>query len=1227
MKRMKRPWLQLVLVLTLLGGLLPIGTASAAAQISITSLFVASTLSNGRPLPADEPNITKVTSETIDLLATVQGITDEQLTLLYLEVTNMNTGISDEITSIVPLRRGTYDIEFSDVPLTEGLNKVVIKMSGSTTTESAPGWVYSTPVTNITNLKVNEEDFREDRFYPSDPGQSTIVNISGNAFNATEVEASLYGGTGAVSGYLNDGEFFFVGDDATEGTQTANLFLNPGDNLITFFAHNNARTFQIQRNLIYDNGGPFAFDLEIYDENAPATPDPERLILNPIIVDNTVTLSGLLKVNVENDELEFNTVEITLPGNVTQEYTIDLDPGLSDLTESVTWSVYDEYAVFEFEEDFTLGSTSRTQTVDIEFSHTELTTETVESSFYFYYENPTLPYIDHVELLNGSSSLRISETGRTEISEQPARFYVYANTNTDSITATVGSGGTVTVAGPTAVNGFNRFTVTISGVVIGQTDIEFIPVDGVTSNADGAKTYDLTISSAPYVILQNIYNGMIVEEADDLTSIKARFVNIDDPEQVEIVINDVAEVVDPDNVSSNILTHPLDADQLEEGQNVIQFIVYEDDSRDEVVSETTVSVFLFTEDAPEFLSLEPVDDSDEDKYRETNVDGTYVTNETHVVIRGEFAFVNDDEDVSLVVTNTPDPLADYFDVINIADGEFETEAIELAESGDTTFRFSITNDTNVVVTRTITITREPVPYVIVSPKVRINSDGIFQGNINSNFVEFEIEAENADAVLFDDVPAIERTVEDPDTGLDEVHFFHEVRGLRNGRNNIEFTVVRGEEEIEAEVLVFNVNTPVEGATFKSTIRNKISAFNNQLELTFPRNTNLQRNDASAVNQFITTERQVLFGIADSYDGRVDKYKHPASYDGQVGNPNPLITSTGRLRLAEPARFSAVSPLFWIDAGTIEEDETDLDEALAGSGRLPYDEDVFYAREQEDLVVPTQPGTLTLQYDPRIRSDAWKYVTVFHFDIYEDYRGVVDWRWRNIGGVVDPDENTITVPLERFGYYQVMYMDQSFDDVISHEWARDYLDIMYAKGLMLNKSNSNFVPNESISRGEFVTLLVKIFQIPLNYSETPTFSDVLRVNPLTNGLYDYMHIETAAKAGIIRGNGGGRFEPNATITREDAAVMIARAANLQLSNNTQRVITQLQKQFTDANAISVYAAPAVEAVVDAEFIMGRENVLLAGEETTFRFDPKASFTRAEAATVAYRVMADQDLIPN
>jgi hypothetical protein len=247
-------------------------------------------------------------------------------------------------------------------------------------------------------------------------------------------------------------------------------------------------------------------------------------------------------------------------------------------------------------------------------------------------------------------------------------------------------------------------------------------------------------------------------------------------------------------------------------------------------------------------------------------------------------------------------------------------------------------------------------------------------------------------------------------------------------------------------------------------------------------------------------------------------------------------------------------------------------------------------------------------------------------------------------VVDPKKNTITVPFESFGFFQVMYMNNSFDDVTGHPWARDDLDTLYSKGIMSNPDYSpgRFLPEDPITRGEFVTMLVKIFNIPLKNEDTAygvndpndpkyqgTFSDVRRGFTLPNsgGLYDFLHIEAAARAGIVRGTSQGLFLPASSITRQDAAVMIARAADLKMQTDPAKSLASLSKSFTDASSIDAYARGAVEAVAKAGLIEGKPNLLLQGQKKeTYRFDPVENMTRAEAAAIAMRVLRQQKKIP-
>ncbi len=952
----------------------------------------------------------------------------------------------------------------------------------------------------------------------------------------------------------------------------------------------------------------------------------------------------------------------------------------ASLNEVAAWSKTNRYKVFDFSAKLDIP-TDKVQVVEFRFFNSS-NDNIPPSTFTFNYVDPTLPYIESVKRSDG---MTLIEGGRNDITEMPSTLSVITDTKTKRVNVYLGN---YTTNSPVTTTLVNPITDPITGKYVfaysipnnisnGVTKVTFIPSTDpppdplpaayigtkAGENYSGRRQYDLTVSNTPYLIVNNIYDGRVVKNPNlEITCrkptesiatgscISGRLVNIPLPfgttnnYTVDVIVNESnTNILHAEEVFK---TFYVQIGNFREGKNTIKFNVKRNGV---IVTSSQYEVFVFSTDAPEFLSIKPVETSDIVKYVPGKQVETYSTSETSVAFSGQFANSSEikltvrtkDENGVPVVKydrrynnfSAAEPLSNnpnYFSLLNSpSTGQFRTIPITLATKGETIFEFSISNASGITVTRTITISREPLAFVIKYPILITNEKGELQANINSNYVEVEMEAEGADSVVFGKDLAVQREVFD-ENGIKRKRFFYEIDDLKAGKNSIRFTVHRGTQQTTATFILFNVDTPVEGAQFKTALKNSITAFDGQAKLTFPRGTNFSRNDQSSVNQFLTADRKILFGIANQTDGRVDKFKHPTSADGQIGNRNiPIITTTGQQVLSEPTgKFRPAGPLLWIDAGSIRKNETDMVKALNGGGRLPYDNEAFYARSKDDQVIPTERGTLTLKYDSNIRDDAWKYISVYHFDIYEDYTGTTQWRWKNLGGVIKTADNTITVPFDTFGYYQVMYMGNSFDDVTGHPWARNELDTLYAKGLMLNKEATAFVPNDAITRGEFATMLVKIFDIPLQYTETPTFSDVPRVNILTR-LYDYKYIETAARAGIVRGAALGRFLPDSAVTRQDAAVMIARAADLKLSPDStlDKVLDNLQKAFTDGEQIDIYARTSVEAVFKAGLIEGKENVLQQGQKkATVRFDPLNTFTRAEAAVVAMRVMQQQKKVP-
>jgi len=1233
-------------------------------------------------------DVTKITAAKLN-----DGVSDFALTPYAVE----NTRIIFQIPDTSVLSDGTnYVLSFS-------LNGKTITIANAATAQSrVAGNTYSGTV--YSGQAINSLNKRELTVTENGVIGSSVVAATGINLDGTKLSARIE---------KEDDPLFSVANptisvtSATAANITIPLNLQPGHYMIKFYDHDGSANPLIPLT---------SFPLDIVNPVFNSiTPDSTPVGSTPALTVSGTNLgrdrtkyklrfTNANGINADfnasaidaSSRIQFNTVSGLAKGTytvsllynnaalpTTRLFTVSSEP--ASLKENLARSVANRYKVFDFSVELPIG-TELDQIVEFRFYNN--IADTKVSSFRFNYVNPNLPYIQKVHRKNGGSDTEgtlITNSGTTEVNEQPSTFYVYTDGKTKKINVYFGDYNptrapdqTITTFSDAYLGKHGRqFTVTLNGMANGNTKMTIVPSLSANvldkrsgENTAARKVYDLLISSTPYVILNNLYNGMVVKSELEFACtatpagtpcLTGRLVNIPlanygDPDfgqsQVEFYLNDQLRTGAGLFTVDDVLTGKFHIvlPTLQEGKNKITFVLkMKKNGVFTKVSEATYEIFKFSTNAPEFVGVSPVEPlTGQVLYKKSsNIEDTYNTTQSTVQFAGQFANIseikltmrsrNDDNEPIVLFDrrygtnlNNTDPVNGYpnwWASLNPTTGQFLTVNLPLAKSGDTIFEFSITNASNIVVTKVVTINREVLPYVIISPRLSQNTKGESQANINSNYAEIEIEAENADQILFGKQEAIMRelTINNRKTK----RFYYEAKDLKVGKNAIRFTVKSGTETINGDMILFNTNTDVEGAQYKTILKNKITAFNKLIQLDFPKGTNLMRNDPKAINQYITADRSILFGIAYQEDGRVDKYKHPATYDGQSGNPNPSILPDARFLLSEPTgRFRPASQLFWTDAGTINNNETDLKSAYTGGGKLPYDSTEYYNRQLQDLVVPTKRGELTLKYNDNIRNDAWKYLTVYHFDRYEDSSGVVKWRWRNIGGVVNTSAKTITVPFERFGYYQVMYMDQSFDDVTSHSWARNNLDTLYSKGYMVPKQPPTlFVPNDAISRGEFATLLVKIFEIPLNYEGAGTFTDVMRVNPLNNGVYDYKYIETAARAGIIRGMSGGRFQPDSAIKRQDAAVMISKAANMKLGNSDAKMLATLQKQFTDAASIESYTRPAVEAVVKAKLMGGKENSMLQGQKkATFRFDPQEPITRAEAAATAIAVLQQQKKVP-
>lgn len=193
---------------------------------------------------------------------------------------------------------------------------------------------------------------------------------------------------------------------------------------------------------------------------------------------------------------------------------------------------------------------------------------------------------------------------------------------------------------------------------------------------------------------------------------------------------------------------------------------------------------------------------------------------------------------------------------------------------------------------------------------------------------------------------------------------------------------------------------------------------------------------------------------------------------------------------------------------------------------------------------------------------------------------------------EPEQPVVTQPEEPVTPEPGETAKVELKDISGH-WAEDIIVELVDSGVISGYPDGTFQPNKKITRAEFTTILVKAFKL-----ETKTGKDF---TDIANHWAEDA-IVTAAAHGIVSGYNANSFGPDNNITREQMAVMIVKAA--QLNENGEG------KQFIDNDKVSSWAAQAVA-------IASQHKIIAGYPDNSFK--PQGEATRAEAATVIVKAL--------
>ncbi|WP_338554179.1 glycosyl hydrolase 53 family protein [Paenibacillus sp. KS-LC4] len=205
------------------------------------------------------------------------------------------------------------------------------------------------------------------------------------------------------------------------------------------------------------------------------------------------------------------------------------------------------------------------------------------------------------------------------------------------------------------------------------------------------------------------------------------------------------------------------------------------------------------------------------------------------------------------------------------------------------------------------------------------------------------------------------------------------------------------------------------------------------------------------------------------------------------------------------------------------------------------------------------------------------------------------------------EQVIVFKAAHFSRYAAAYANASFDDIAQYPWAKIAIEGLAAKGIVQGTASGKFQPAGSVTRTQFVHMLVQAFGLKSKEGATTKLSDIKA------GSWYEQSVLAAEQNGIINGRVDGSFGIHASITREEMAVMLYRAAKQSGFAADAGAVqpANASASFTDAEQISDYAQEAVAAIKQLGLISGMGNGAFA---------PQATATRAQSAVVIAKVLS-------
>jgi len=186
--------------------------------------------------------------------------------------------------------------------------------------------------------------------------------------------------------------------------------------------------------------------------------------------------------------------------------------------------------------------------------------------------------------------------------------------------------------------------------------------------------------------------------------------------------------------------------------------------------------------------------------------------------------------------------------------------------------------------------------------------------------------------------------------------------------------------------------------------------------------------------------------------------------------------------------------------------------------------------------------------------------------------------------------------------------KTFDDISAHV-NQPAIEALIARGIINGMGDNSFAPDKTMTRAEFCTITVKA--LGLEPKANNKFTDV-KASDWFAGF-----VGTASDKGIVNGVGDNKFNPNGTITKQEAAAMVARAAKLcgmDTELETYEILNALA-QFGDYVTVDTWAQESMAFCYSEDIL----------DQSDLDIEPKRAILRCEIAQMLYNMLGSAKLL--